>query len=255
MIRALRSIGALMLREMSTTYGRSAGGYIWAVLEPAAAVVFLTVVISVGVGVRVPALGQNFALFYASGMLGFMTYLRVSAKVGNCIPFSRALLNYPGVTWIDALLARYFLSMLTNMVVFSIVIGGLIAIFHIEVSINVSALALGVAMCAVLSLGIGTLMAYLFPVYPTIQLIWSILTAPLMLISGVLFLFDDLPQRSRDLLWFNPLIHVVGMVRSGFYPYYTADYVSPIYVFSIGMGCTLVGLLLLRFDYRSTYDN
>jgi len=244
-----------MLREMSTTYGRSVGGYLWAVLEPAAAVIFLTVVISVGIGVRVPALGQSFAMFYASGMLGFMTYLRVSAKVGQSITFSRALLNYPGVAWIDAVLARYFLSLLTNLMVFAIVITGLIVIFDVEVHINVEALAMGVAMCAVLSSGIGMLMAYLFPIYPTLQLVWSILTAPLMLISGVLFLFDDLPQSSRDILWYNPLIHIVGMIRRGFYPYYEASYVSPLYVFSIGMTGTLIGLLLLKFDYRSTYDN
>ena len=32
--RALRTITALILREMGSTYGMSPGGYVWAVLQP-----------------------------------------------------------------------------------------------------------------------------------------------------------------------------------------------------------------------------
>ena len=41
---SLRAIAALVLREMSTTNGRSPGGYLWAILEPAAGIALLTIV-------------------------------------------------------------------------------------------------------------------------------------------------------------------------------------------------------------------
>ena len=59
--RFVRTILALILREMSTTYGRSAGGYIWAVLEPAAGIALLAFAFSLAL--RAPSLGTNFALF------------------------------------------------------------------------------------------------------------------------------------------------------------------------------------------------
>ena len=31
---SLRAVAALVLREMSTRYGRTPGGYLWAILEP-----------------------------------------------------------------------------------------------------------------------------------------------------------------------------------------------------------------------------
>ena len=42
--RMPRTIVALVLREMATTHGRSPGGYVWAVLEPVAALIVMTVV-------------------------------------------------------------------------------------------------------------------------------------------------------------------------------------------------------------------
>ena len=41
-----RIVMALMLREMATTYGRSAGGYLWAILEPILGIALLSVIFS-----------------------------------------------------------------------------------------------------------------------------------------------------------------------------------------------------------------
>ena len=95
----LRTIGALFIREMSTTHGRNAFGYAWAVLEPVAGIALLSLVFSLAF--RSPSLGTNFPLFYASGLLPFMAYMDVSQKVAQSIRFSRQLIFYPGVTFVD----------------------------------------------------------------------------------------------------------------------------------------------------------
>ncbi|MEO0656736.1 MAG: sugar ABC transporter permease, partial [Pseudomonadota bacterium] len=69
---SLRSIIALMLREMATSYGRSPGGYLWAVLEPAAGIAILTLIFSFAfIG---PPIGTSFPMFYATGMVPFLAY-------------------------------------------------------------------------------------------------------------------------------------------------------------------------------------
>ena len=45
---SLRAIGALILREMATTYGRSPGGYAWALIEPVVGTAVLTSAESAG---------------------------------------------------------------------------------------------------------------------------------------------------------------------------------------------------------------
>ena len=51
--------------------------------------------------------------------------------------------------------------------------------------------------------------------------------------SCVMFMYTDVPQPFRDILWFNPLVHAVGTTRSGFYPNYRTDYISPAYVLAV----------------------
>lgn len=57
---SMRSVSALMLREMSTRYGRTPGGYIWAILEPLGMIIILG--LAFALLVRVPAMGTSFLL-------------------------------------------------------------------------------------------------------------------------------------------------------------------------------------------------
>jgi capsular polysaccharide transport system permease protein len=66
----LRVQGALILREIATRYGRTPGGFLWAVAEPVAAVLVLTAALSMVV--HAPSLGTSFVVFYASGYLPFL---------------------------------------------------------------------------------------------------------------------------------------------------------------------------------------
>ena len=73
---------------------------------------------------------------------------------------------------------------------------------------------------------------------------------PLFILSSIFFVFESIPQPYRDYLWYNPLVHVVGMMRRGFYPTYDAPYVEPLYVFGIAVGCTVTGLIALHRYHR-----
>ena len=78
-----RVIIALMLREMTTRYGKSYGGYLWAFLEPVGMIAVLSVVF--GLAVRTPSLGDNFPLFFASGFLAFNFYMTMAQTAAASI--------------------------------------------------------------------------------------------------------------------------------------------------------------------------
>ena len=239
-----RTVAALLLREMSTTYGRSALGYFWAILEPVGGIALMTVVFSFAL--RAPALGTNFPMFFASGMLPFLAYSDCAAKVAQSLQFSRALLHYPGVTFVDTLSGRFLMSFMTSVMVTLFVFTGIIVVFELRLILDIPKIVLGFTMVFALGLGIGTLNCFLLTASPGWARIWAVLTRPLFLVSCIFFVFDTIPQPYRDWLWWNPLVHVVGAVRAGIYATYDAPYVSPIYVFSISLICGAVGLLLLR---------
>mgnify|MGYP003112135851 CR=1 FL=1 len=239
-----RAITALMLREMSTSYGRSPGGYIWAVLEPAAGIALLTAIFATGF--RAPSLGTNFAIFYATGILPFYLYLMTSNVVMQSVMFSRQLLAYPSVTFVDAILARFLLQLLTQLLVSYILFSFIIGMFDTRTSLEFDRLLLAYAMAASLGLGVGVLNCFLRSMFPVWQQVWGIMTRPLLLVSGVIFLIERIPEPYRGWLEYNPLVHVVGMSRTAFYPYYNPQNIDPVYVFSVSLIALVTGLVFLR---------
>jgi capsular polysaccharide transport system permease protein len=239
----MRTIVALILREMSTRYGRTPGGYIWTVLEPLAAILFLSIGFSLML--RSPSLGNSFLLFYATGYMPFDVYTTLSRTCRHAIGFSRPLLRYPAVTWVDALLARVFLNGITSVFNTFLLLGGILLVVDTHVILDPKPIFLSLSLAILLSVGIGAVNAVLTNFFPVWEVIWNVINRPLFIASGIFFLYDDMPAYAQDILWYNPLIHIVGLMRRGFYASYSAAYVSEIYVLSLGLGLTAFGLLLL----------
>lgn len=245
---SVRATSALILREMATTYGRSPGGYIWAILEPIAGIALLSLVFSAAF--RGPALGTNFPIFYATGMLPFVMFTDVHGKVALSLMFSKQLLTYPTVTYIDALVARFILNTMTQLMIGYIILVGIMLAFETRVNPDLVVIVQAYALAALLALGIGTLNCYLFSRFPVMQRAWSILMRPMFLISCIFFLFETLPPTYQNILWYNPLVHIIGLMRRGFYGTYDASYVSVTYIVGLSLGCMALGLLLLRRHHR-----
>lgn len=241
-----RTIVALMLREMATTNGRSPGGYLWAVLQPVAGIALLTVLFSLAL--RNPPLGVSFPLFYASGIVPFLMYLGLSNRIAVAVLFSRPLLAYPSVTFIDAILARFLLNFLTEVMVAYLIFAGILMFFDTRAILDLPSIALSLGLTGALALGVGTLNCYLFTRFPAWQQVWAILMRPMFLVSCVLMVYDSIPRFAREILWYNPIVHLVGLMRRGFYASYDAPYASPVYVLAVSGLCLLLGLILLRHN-------
>lgn len=240
----VRTIVALMLREMSTRYGRSPGGYLWAVMEPVAA----TMIMAFGFSLlmRHPALGTSFMLFFATGMMPFALYNAIDGVVMRSLTYSRALLMYPAVRWIDAVLARFLLNLLTKLLIMLLVLSGILIATETRSVLELGPILAGIVMAALLGLGTGLMNCVLEGLFPAWGLIWSIATRPLYLASGVIVLYEDLPRIAQDILWWNPLLHIIGEFRTGFYPMYSASYVSIPYVTGLALGLVALGIMMVR---------
>lgn len=242
--RAARTIVALMLRDLSTSHGRTALGYLWELLNPILAIAVLTVLFQL-LG-RHPDIGTSFALFYATGVLPFHVFTGMSAKMSTVLIGSRSLLAYPGVTYMDAIIARLLLSALTDIVIIGAVVAGIILYERIDTIIDFPVVLDAFTMAVALGLGIGLSNSFLMAVSPTWGRAWTLVTRPLFLLSCIFYTFDSVPLPFRDWLWFNPLIHVIGLMRRGIYSTYDAAYVTPLYVYSIALATLVFGLAMLR---------
>jgi capsular polysaccharide transport system permease protein len=246
--RTFRSITALILREMASTYGRSPGGYLWMILEPAAGVALLSFVFSLIQ--RSPSLGTNFAYFYTPGMLPFVFFASISNQIAAAIKYSRALLAYPAVTFMDALLARFLLNALTQLLVLVILMVGIVILYDLRPILDWPNIFLGLAMLIAITLSVGVMNCFLFSSFPLWERFWGVLTRPLFILSGILFIPENVPARFRDIYMLNPLAHMTSQMRKGFFATYDAVYVSPLYVFMVSLVVGIFGLLFLLKNHK-----
>lgn len=242
--RFVRVVFALIMREMATTYGRSSAGYLWAILEPIGAIAVLSLAFSIALSN--PALGESFPLFYATGYMPFMLYNTMQNKVGSAIRENLQLLFYPRVTYVDAIISRFTLTLITQLLVAVIVFSGIILLDDVNQRLDVIAIINALLVAAFLGLGVGVLNCVLIHLLPSWRQVWSIITRPIFLVSCIFYLFDTLPIWVQNILWFNPLVHIIGLTRIGVYSTYRGDYVAVIFPIAVGAITLFFGLLLLR---------
>lgn len=246
--RTARIVFALILREMSTRYGRSPGGYLWAILEPLGGVFIMAMAFSLLL--RTPSLGNSFILFYATGFVPFTLYQNISNTVARALNFSKPLMKYPVVTWSDAVLARFILNTLTGILVGYIVLTLILVIIDTHVLLAIVPILKVIFLTLLLGFAVGMLNCVLMGMFTAWGMIWSIATRPLFIASGVIFIYEDMPPMVQDILWYNPLMHITGLMRAGFYPTYSPSYISELYVICFSLVILFLGTVLLRRYHR-----
>ena len=251
--QAPRAIFALMLREFNTGFGRTRGGYIWAVLEPALGITLLSFIFSLAL--RAPPLGTDFALFYATGLLPYLAFSNISKKTASAFSQARALFMHPLLTVIDAIIARFLLVTLTQLCIAALVITFIIWMFAPVIAPAPALLILATLQLMLIAFGIGLINSSLFLISPIWSRIWGIISRPLLILSCVFYLFEKVPHPYQDWLWFNPLIHIIGLFRAGVYHNYHAQYVEPLYVLSLALWLILIGLVLLAQNKENLIDH
>ncbi|MGF0537902.1 ABC transporter permease [Agrobacterium sp. ES01] len=243
LLKHLRIVSALLIREMASRFGDKPGGYVWAFLEPGGYVMMMTVVFQAIT--HSPALGNSFPLFFASGYMAFYFYNATLNYVGGALAGNRALLNYPTLAPIDTVVSRFLLQMFTNCFVAILVF---FLIIHFEMkrppNLNWAPLLEAGALASFLALGVGMSNTVLFLRFPFYESVYGIISRPLMLISGVFFIPDNLPHPYRDFVLINPVSHVIILFRKGFYPEYRATGLDMGYLYAFVLASLLSGTML-----------
>ena len=243
--QTVRVITALMIREMTTRYGRSFGGYFWAIAEPVGMIALLSIAFSAFL--RTPPLGHSFLVFYSAGYLPFTFYATINAMTSAAVASNRPLMKYPMVSPMDTVLARAALQTLTMIVVTVVILFGLTYLQDQPITIALDKFILSILAAITLGLGGGTLNVVLFAFFPIYRNIWAIVSRPLFIVSGIFYTLESMPSEVQSILILNPLVHVVGESHKAFFPVYDGDFVRLEYPFGLGLFFLLLGgALMLR---------
>lgn len=246
---AAATIAALMERELRTTFGASPISVLWAVLESVLAILILTALFYTLVAA--PPLGDSFALFYASGVIPLMVVQTTVQKAAVALRAARPMLIFGRVGLFEIALAQictaFGIQTLAGAVVLLLVcaftswslVGGFGPVF----------LAL-----SVFALGFGLFSFWLGALFTAWPRVLAMALRPLILISGVFFLIDDIGQPYASWLLANPIAQLIMAFRTGVYGFYAAHEASILFPLIVGFMLGAIGALCLRLSAASILD-
>lgn len=238
----VRVIGALIIRELQTRFGRQNIGFLWMIVEPAMLAFGITIIHYV-INVPLPQ-GLQPIPFYLSGYIPFMLFRYVAIRGGNTILSNRALMYHRQVKPIDLLLSATLLELAVSLLVlFMMLYGAAWAGFSPWPQRPILLIA-GTLMMWWLSVGTSMVICSLTQFFPGFfeRLIpaFLYLTMPF---SGMFFRIEWLPARVRELFLWIPIPQIVDICRLGVWDHLEPDYIRVGYIFFFNGAMTLVGLL------------
>ncbi len=242
-------ITSLMIREVHCRFAGGALGYIWTFVTPVAWIVAL--VVSFDFLGREPGILADVPSFVATGMLPYVIFRQTVTSMGRTMATSRSLVHLGPLTISDTLFAAAVLELLNAIVIFSVIFL-IIGVWYGFTPIADPLLVLGgVFLALLLGASFGRLAAVLIQLSDAAARIIPIALRPLFWISGIFFTAAELSGELRDILWFNPLLHVIEILRSGYFADYTSRFADiSVIVFAAG-GFYFASLLIQHAAVRN----
>jgi capsular polysaccharide transport system permease protein len=237
----LRVIGALVIREMHTRFGRHYMGYIWLYFEP----LLLGVCIGLIHAWRDRPTSFGPFEFHAVGYILFFVFRGILNRATTVINMTRPLLYHRSVTLPDMFFARHIIEFLSCT---GVMLAMLFGLFVMDGSSPESPLkmALAMIMMALFSQGLAFLAAALAAAVEGSERLVHAMTYLLLPASGLFFLVEWLPQWLAEMALWIPTVHLFELLRDGqFGSRFHAEY-DLAYVWGWIMITHLLGLAALR---------
>ncbi|MEN8742259.1 MAG: ABC transporter permease [Phaeobacter gallaeciensis] len=244
----IRVIVALTLRETRMTFGTSHAGYFWAIVQPLISISFLVFLFYL-IGRQAPY-GTSLALFFATAILSLELYNKMSVSLMRAFTSNKALLTYPMIKRTDTLFARAFLICCTFIVINMIFYTGLITLGLAPLPYRPEEIILAFLATLALGLGIGSINAILYQKFQAWQHIEKLFARPLFFLSGVFYIPSSLPPEAVSVIQWNPILHIVEWVRTGYYANYDSQVLDKVYVLSFAATLVVAGLFWERITRK-----
>lgn len=239
-----RVVGAVLLREVITRYGRHNIGFLWLLLEPVVftlGVVLLWNLVRHDSGFRVEV-----TPFVVTGYASLLLWRNCSFRGLKAIEPNRSLLHHRQVTVPDIFLARILLELAGVSAAVLMLFACMWSFDLLRAPRDVGLLVGGWALMAWFSACLGVILGCLSEHSDLVDRLWHPVSYFLLAGSGTFFMVDWLPHGAREAVLWVPMVHPVEMMRAGYWGDSPRFHYSAAYIAAVCLGMSLAALLLMR---------
>jgi capsular polysaccharide transport system permease protein len=242
-------VGALIMRELHTRYGRENIGYLWMVLEPMTLAVAVS---SLHVLQKSPVFGSDIqpVPFTIVGYCVFIIFRQIVSRSEGVIESNAPLLYHRMVTVFDMIFARSLLETAGVSVTLAILLGFAAALGLAGLPARPLDLMAGVALMTWMSFGISMIVCSITNENRlAARLVHPILYIAMPL-SGAFYRVQWIPAPYREWVSWSPLAQIFELVRYGEFHSAKYTYVHPAYIVGWCLVLTYIGLVSVKIVRR-----
>jgi capsular polysaccharide transport system permease protein len=235
-----RVIGALLMREVITRYGRHNIGFLWLFFEPMLFTVGVTLLWSLAG--QSHGAGLPVAAFALTGYSAVLLWRSMPGRCGGAIEPNLSLMYHRHVKVIDIFISRILLEIAGTSASFLVLSILFIAIDLIEPPDDVLKIILGWIMLAWFGAGLGLLIGGLSERSEIIEKLWHPTAYLLFPMSGAAFMVNWLPTDLQDKVLWLPMVHGCELIREGYFGSLVHAHYDLTYMATANLGLTFLGL-------------
>jgi capsular polysaccharide transport system permease protein len=243
-----RIVGALVLREMVTRYGREGLGFLWLVAEPLAFCFGVLLLWSL----TKPAYehGIRLAPFVMTGYMSLILIRHMIALLASAIQANIGILYHRSIKPFHLLMSRALLELGGTTAAFVVVYAILLALGQVSLPHDLLSLYSGWLLLTWMAAGFALVIAGLAMLSDAMERLIPLISYILIPVSGSFYMVEWLPQNFREFALLIPFVHGVEQIRHGVFGEFVSTHYNPVYAFGAGLVMNLLGLLIVSIGRR-----
>ena len=242
-------IGALLMRETLTRYGRHNIGFLWLFVEPMMFTLGVTLLWTMSKSLHGGSI--PITAFALTGYSSVLLWRNMPVRCISALEPNRTLFFHRNVRMLDIFVARLVLEFGGATISFILLSLIFIAAGLLELPEDLLKVIAGWLMLAWFGAALGLLLGTLSIRHELVERLWhpiSYLTLPL---SGAAYIVDALPEKVQPLALWLPMVNGIELMREGYFGSYAKAHYDISYMATCSAVMTLIALMQLRLTARS----
>lgn len=244
----LRVIGALLMREIITNYGRHNIGVLWLIVEP---MLFTLGVAGLWYLAKLHTVSDiPIVAFAITGYSSVLVWRNSANRCAKAIEPNLSLMYHRNVKVIDLFVSRAVLELIGATASLTILTVFFAAIGAMKWPQDIVPILGGWLLLSWFALALGFLVGAISERSETFSRVWHVVTYLMFPLSGAVFMVHWLPRTAQEAVLWLPMVHGVEMIRHGYFGVVVPTYENPVYFAVANLILTLIGLALVRESGR-----
>ena len=243
-----RVIGALLMREIITRYGRHNVGFLWLFVEPALFTSLITFIWHYTRANNIKSI--PITAFAITGYSSLLLWRNIVNRGQSAVSANNAVLYHRNVNILDIFISRAIIEIagvVSSFVFLSVLFT---SIGWMKLPEDLMKVVCALFLLAWFGASLGLIIGSLSERFEVFRRFWRALSYFMMMLSGLVYLVEWLPLAGQKFVLLFPMVHGLELLRDGYFGSTFSAHYNILYMSICCLCLMLIGLILINHTER-----